>query len=145
MYHLPNVHILQFTLLESGNALALAKDVLHWWHLILAVLAAGSLAWILGGRFLALGWWLRGMSAWPRRALLAGLTFAFAGLSILTLGWHRFQDPLPWDANWHRMFFQYGLMPPHLLEPGQERRLPHLPVQPPGLALGALRRILPGS
>lgn len=110
MYHLPNVHILQFTLLESGNAWALAKDVLHWWHLALAVLAVGSLAWFLGGRFLALGRWLQGMSAWPRRALLTGLTLAFAGLSILTLGWHRYQDPLPWDANWHRMFFQYGLM-----------------------------------
>lgn len=110
MYHLPNVHILQFTLYESGNAWALAKEVLRWWHLAAAVTAVAALAWLLGTRFLALGTRLKSMAALPRRALLASLSTLFLGLSVLTLGWHRYQDPLPWDANWHRMFFQYGLM-----------------------------------
>lgn len=110
MYHLPNVHILQFTLYESGNAWALAKEVLSWWHLAAAVTGVALLAWFLGNRFLALGLWLQAMSALPRRIMLAALSLSFLGLSVLTLGWHRYQDPLPWDANWHRMFFQYGLM-----------------------------------
>jgi phosphoglycerol transferase MdoB-like AlkP superfamily enzyme len=110
MYHLPNVHILQFTIMEWGNAWALAKDVLSWWHLALAILGVGVLGWQLGLRFLVLGPWLEDMSALKRRALLFVLTGAFVSLSALTLGWHRYQSPLPWDANWHRMFFQYGLM-----------------------------------
>ncbi|HLP43172.1 MAG TPA: sulfatase-like hydrolase/transferase, partial [Fibrobacteria bacterium] len=110
MYHLPNVHILQFTLLEPGNAWALAKEVLHPWHLGAALLVVAALAWIMGNRFLVLGLWLKSLGAFPRRLLLGGLSIGFVSLSILTLGWHRYQDPLPWDANWHRIFFQYGLM-----------------------------------
>jgi phosphoglycerol transferase MdoB-like AlkP superfamily enzyme len=110
MYHLPNVHILQFTIMEWGNAWALAKEVLSWWHLVLALAGVGILAWQLGNRFLTLGPWLGVMPALHRRLMLVVLSGAFLGLSALTLGWHRYQNPLPWDANWHRMFFQYALM-----------------------------------
>jgi phosphoglycerol transferase MdoB-like AlkP superfamily enzyme len=110
MYHLPNVHILQFTIMEWSNAWELAKGVLRWWHLGLAMLGVGLCAFQLGNRFITLGPWLEAMPTVRRRLLLAVLSTAFVSLSALTLGWHRYQSPLPWDANWHRMFFQYGLM-----------------------------------
>ena len=110
MYHLPNVHILQFTLYESANAWELAKEVLRWWHCRWRPPASPPRRGCSGTGLLAAGHRLQAMRALWRRLLHGGLTAAFLGLSILTLGWHRYQDPLPWDANWHRMFFQYGLM-----------------------------------
>src|SRR4051812_4205391 len=32
MYHLRNVHVLEFSLYERGNAWVLAREALHWWH-----------------------------------------------------------------------------------------------------------------
>ena len=110
MYHLPNVHILQFTLYESANAWELTKEVLRWWHAPLIGAGLFLSAWLLGNSLHTAAVGLHSVRALWRRLLHFGATAVLAGLSILALGWHRYQDPLPWDANWHRMFFQYGLM-----------------------------------
>lgn len=77
MYHLPNVHILQFTLLESANAWELTQEVLRWWHFLLAPLVLGALAWFVGTHFVALGLRLSIMRAAWRRLLLGFLTLSF--------------------------------------------------------------------
>lgn len=110
MYHVPNVHILEFTLYEWRNAWVLAKDFLHWWHLAAAlVFLAGFSKWF-GESLSALAPWIASLKPWKRRASLGAGAAALAALSVVTLGWHRYQDPLPWDANWNRMFWQYGVM-----------------------------------
>ncbi len=110
MYHLPNVHVLQFTLYEWKNAWVLARDTLHWWHVPVVLALLSFLVYWLGKHLRKLAVRTECMTFWRRTILLAVLGAGFTGSSIMALGWHRFQDPLPWDANWSRAFFQYGLM-----------------------------------
>jgi glucan phosphoethanolaminetransferase (alkaline phosphatase superfamily) len=128
MYHLPNVHILQFTIYEWRNAWVLAKDFLHWWHLAAALLCLAVFAVWLGKCLEALAPWMSSLRPWKRRVSLGILSLCLAALSVTTLGWHRFQDPLPWDANWNRMFWQYGVMlqgNTTNLQVGNRVKLPH--------------------
>jgi hypothetical protein len=133
MYHLPNVHILQFTIYEWRNAWVLAKDFLHWWHLGAAVLFLAVFSVWFGNRLQAAAPWVASLRPWRRRTALVILSVSFVALSITTLGWHRFQDPLPWDANWNRMFWQYGVMlqgNTTNLQVGNRAKLPKHPGRP---------------
>jgi arylsulfatase A-like enzyme len=133
MYHLPNVHILQFTIYEWRNAWALAKDTLHWWHLLACPIAVWAIAAWLRSAFFAAAPTLSSMRAWARYSFSAAFGIGFIACSLIALGWHRFQEPLPWDANWSRMFWQYGLMVggnTTNLQTGHRVRLPRQAVPP---------------
>ena len=109
-HHLPNVHALEFAIVEWRNAWTMVEDGFTPWAV---VWFAASIPAIAGLHFLGLGAWNR-LSAptrgW-RRALVVSLPIVgFCAASPFALGWHRFQEPLPLLANWSRVFFQYGLM-----------------------------------
>jgi glucan phosphoethanolaminetransferase (alkaline phosphatase superfamily) len=109
-FHLPNAHSLNFLFLEWQNArLIMAEGVDGWHGLVLLALGSG-LYGLLATSAKAVAPRLAGLR--PRRR--AGL-FLFSGvllavLSLITLGWHRFQDPLPTETNAARALCQVGLM-----------------------------------
>ncbi len=110
MYHLPNVHVLEFTLHEGRDSWVLARDTLSWWHIPLASAFIFMLVFWLAKHFVNLASAMEAMRFWRRMIFLSVLAIGLSVSSVMVLGWHRFQDPLPWDANWDRAFFQYGLM-----------------------------------
>lgn len=110
MFHLPNVHILEYLIQEPANSWQLVQETFHWWYM---PLFATCVALLAKGLVLASEATGRMVSHWRRWVvnLTHGVLFvALVTLSIISLGWHRFQYPLPVDSNFSRIFFQYGMM-----------------------------------
>lgn len=109
-HHLPNVHALEFAIVEWRNAWTMVEDGFTPWAVAWFAVSIPALAL---SHLLGLGAWTRmtdSVRGWRRVAVLALPVVCLGAASPFALGWHRFQEPLPLLANWSRVFFQYGLM-----------------------------------
>lgn len=109
-HHLPNVHALEFAIVEWRNAWTMVEDGFTPWAV---VWFAVSIPALVGLHLLGLRAWNRLTAparGWRRVAVVSLPIACFCAASPFALGWHRFQEPLPLLANWSRVFFQYGLM-----------------------------------
>lgn len=110
MFHLPNVHILEYLIQEPDNSMQLVRESFRWWYV--PVFMAG-VAFLSKGLVLSsesVGRMISHWRGWVVNVVHVALVLALVVLSIISLGWHRFQYPLPVDANFSRIFFQYGIM-----------------------------------
>lgn len=109
-HHLPNVHALEFAIVEWRNAWTMVEDGFTPWAVVWFAVSVPALVSL---HLLGLGAWTRmteSVRGWRRAATLALPVACLGAASPFALGWHRFQEPLPLLANWSRVFFQYGLM-----------------------------------
>lgn len=109
-HHLPNVHALEFAIVEWRNAWTMVEDGFTPWAVVWFAISVPAL---VGLHFLGLGAWNRlteSARGWKHIAIVSLPIVCLCAASPFALGWHRFQEPLPLLANWSRVFFQYGLM-----------------------------------
>jgi glucan phosphoethanolaminetransferase (alkaline phosphatase superfamily) len=109
-FHLPNAHSLNFVFKERQNALLIMRAGIVWWHWPLWLALGSGLYGLLVIPALSITAWLAGLRRRWRAALFLLSGALLAVLSIITLGWHRFQYPLPVETNAARALYQVGLM-----------------------------------
>ncbi len=109
-FHYPTVHVLEFAVNEPLNAWSMVAGVLSPICILTLILGPLITVWHFRKSGFYLSRWTEKLPKVWRLGLIGFLLLNTIISGGMALGWHRFQNPLPLDANWMRGLYQFVLM-----------------------------------